>query len=252
MTTQKRDALVEISPVTTVTTIWHDLLHDIRYGRYKECEKLPPETLLSAELGISRTQLRDGLAILEQCGFITRRRRVGTIINRHILDIDTKIDIEIEFLDVLKQAGYELGIIQSRASTVTGNEKVATKLQISPSDPVLSVERVVTANGQPAIYCNDYIPFARIVDDSYTFEDLKPPIFCFIEKFCKTAIDIDLTEITPYIADAEMSRLLCIPVGTLMLHFDEVAYNGNQEIIMYSDEYYVDGLLNHTILRKKI
>ena len=110
----------------SVSSIWNELLYDIRFGRYKDADKLPPETELAAKLGISRTQLRDGLAILEQSGFITRRRRIGTVINRHVTEVSTRIDLEVEFLDMIAQAGYIPGTIHLEVKTITDNEKVAS------------------------------------------------------------------------------------------------------------------------------
>ena len=52
------------------------LLYEMREGLYADCSRLPRETVLSEELGISRTQLRDALAELDREGFITRRHGV--------------------------------------------------------------------------------------------------------------------------------------------------------------------------------
>ena len=54
------------------------------------------------------------------------------------------------------------------------------------------------------------------------------------------------------LADEELSSLLEIEVGDLMLRFNEVAYNIDNEIVLYSQESYVDGISNHQTLRKKI
>ena len=70
------------------------LINAMRTGPYAEADHLPPETELSAAMGISRTQLRDALAVLEQEGFITRRHSIGTLINRHVLEVPVRMDIE--------------------------------------------------------------------------------------------------------------------------------------------------------------
>ncbi|HHU03618.1 MAG TPA: UTRA domain-containing protein [Fastidiosipila sp.] len=54
------------------------------------------------------------------------------------------------------------------------------------------------------------------------------------------------------LADEELSSLLEIEVGDPMLRFNEVAYNIDNEIVLYSQESYVDGIFNHQTLRKKI
>ena len=91
-------------------TIRAQLLSDMREGRYAACERLPRESVLAEKLGISRTQLRDVLASLEREGFITRRHGVGTIINRHVLNAHTRMDIEVEFLDMIRQSGHQAAV----------------------------------------------------------------------------------------------------------------------------------------------
>ena len=93
------------SQLTQSKTIRAQLLASMKSGEYASSERLPRESVLSERLGISRTQLRDILASLEREGFITRRHGVGTIINRHVLNVQTRMDIEVEFLDMIRQSG---------------------------------------------------------------------------------------------------------------------------------------------------
>ena len=92
------------SQPTQSRTIRSQLLADMRSGIYANDERLPRESVLAETLGISRTQLRDILASLEREGFITRRHGVGTIINRHVLNAQGRMDIEVEFLDMSFQS----------------------------------------------------------------------------------------------------------------------------------------------------
>ena len=93
------------------------LLTAMQVGEYAHCDRLPRESVLSEMLGISRTQLRDILASLDREGFITRRHGVGTIINRHVLGAPARMDIEVEFLDMIRQSGHTPGVAFVRAMT---------------------------------------------------------------------------------------------------------------------------------------
>lgn len=231
-------------------SIWNVLLQDIRKGRYQD--KLPPETVLAQELGISRTQLRDGLAVLEQSGFITRRRGIGTIINRMVVETETRMDLEVEFLTMVRAAGYEAEMILLSADVKADLPEVADKLGVSANSPVLVTSKIVTANGDPVIFCVDYISFSIIRDFSYTREDLSMTIFHFLKHFCHTEVVMDLTEVKPILADEQIGRLLKIETGTPLLYMDELAYDIDNRVVMYCQEYYKDGVLKHKILRKKI
>ncbi len=56
------------------------LLARIRSGDWPVGKRLPAEVDLAAELGVSRTTLRVGLADLEKLGLVVRRKRLGTTV----------------------------------------------------------------------------------------------------------------------------------------------------------------------------
>ena len=111
------------------------LLTAMQVGEYAHCDRLPRESVLSEMLGISRTQLRDILASLDREGFITRRHGVGTIINRHVLGAPARMDIEVEFLDMIRQSGHTPGVAFVRAADDKADSKVAAQLGIPTGTP---------------------------------------------------------------------------------------------------------------------
>lgn len=233
-------------------SLWQVLLNDIRHGKYKQSSKLPPETELATELGISRTQLRDGLALLEQNGFITRRRGIGTVINRNVVNVKSRLDIDLEFLGMIKAIGCEAKM-KLLAVDIKSNDQMATdRLEVPLNTPILVTSKIITADGKPVIFCIDYIPFSKIVDYSYTTEELELPVFYFIDKYCHTDIYMDLTEIKVAIADSLISKALQITGGTPLLHMSKVAYNIDNEPVMHSEAYYINNLFQHIVLRMKI
>ena len=108
---------------TQSKSIRAQLLTAMRDGEYAHCDRLPRESVLSEKLGISRTQLRDILASLDREGFITRRHGVGTIINRHVLGAQARMDIEVEFMDMIRQSGRTPGVAFVRAADGVADEK---------------------------------------------------------------------------------------------------------------------------------
>ena len=239
------------SPHDQTRTIRMQLLASMTEGEYAQCERLPRESVLSEKLGISRTQLRDILAALEREGFITRRHGVGTIINHYVLNARTRMDIEVEFLDMIRQSGCSPAVSSVQVSESFADEKTAVQLQIAEGDPVIRVSRLCTADGKPAIYCDDLIPKA-LVKREYTLSDLRLPIFHFLQQFCGVSAYLDLTDLKPIVADAALSELLQIPVGAPLLHMDEVDYDIDGNPVFCSKEFFVDGIFRHTVLRKKL
>ena len=232
-------------------TIRLQLLSAMKEGVYADCERLPRESVLAEKLGISRTQLRDILASLEREGFITRRHGVGTIINRHVLNAQTRMDIEVEFLDMIRQSGYLAEVAYVRVSDGTADAKIARQLAIEEGSPVIRIARLCTADGRPAIYCEDVVD-KSLVKGSYTIKDLKLPIFHFLQQFCGIYPYLDLTDLKPITADAALAETLDVEIGAPVLYMDEVDFDIDGKPVFCSQEYFADGFFRHTVLRKKL
>jgi GntR family transcriptional regulator len=236
---------------TQSRTIRAQLLAAMKDGEYAQCARLPRESVLAEKMGISRTQLRDILASLEREGFITRRHGVGTIINRHVLGVQTRMDIEVEFLDMIRQSGRKPAVAYVRVSDGTADEKIAGQLGLQVGDPIVRVARLVTADDVPAIYCEDMVARA-LVHGSATIRDYKLPIFHFLRQFCGVVPYLDLTDVRPAAADETLSEIMKVPMGTPLLNMDEVDFDIDGRPVFCSSEYYVDGIIRHTVMRKKL
>ena len=232
-------------------SIQEQLIYEMRYGCYRECDRLPRESLLAEKLRISRTQLRDSLAELEREGFISRKQGLGTIINHHVLEVPVRMDLEIEFMDMIRRSGGTPSEKLVRVSSVHSSS-AAEKLGIGKTDVMLFVSRIVTSGDKPVIYCEDYIPKALIRKLDYSDSDLEKPIFDFLKEHCNKEAYLDITEIRPAAAKASVAKRLCVPEGTPLLYMDEIDYDFEGMPVMYSRQFYVNGIIAHTVVRRKI
>lgn len=231
--------------------IRHKLLQEMKNGQYAECDRLPRETVLAEQFGISRTRLRDILAQLEQEGFITRRHGIGTMINHHVLQVKNRMDIEVEFLDIIKRNGYEPAVKNVRIREEKADLSVAEKLRIPEGTAVIRVSRVCTADGVPALYCEDVLEEQRI-QGPFGLKDLEPPIFQFLKNVCGVHAYMDLTRLHAVLASREMAGYLNVPEGTPLLNMEETDYDIDGNILFYSSQYFVDEFFDQTVLRKKL
>ena len=180
------------------------LIEEMRNGRFAQCKRLPRETVLSEQYGISRTHLRDILAQLEREGFITRRHGVGTVINRHVLQVRNRMDIEAEFLEMIRNNGYEPAVAQVTIYEECADDMLAGKLQIPSGSEVIRLCRVCTADGRPALYCEDVVEKSRVLKP-YMGADLGRPIFWFLHEFCDVEAYMDLTNLCAVLADEKLA-----------------------------------------------
>ena len=214
--------------------------------------RLPPELVVAEHLGVSRNLIRDCLSTLEREGFISRKRGVGTIINKHVLDVRVRMDLEEEFMDMVRRSGYEPGLSFVKNGFEEASKDVAAHFLIPEESKMYCSKRLVTADGQPAIYCEDYLPNALIKHPDCKLKNENAPVFDFLRQACGCEVVMDLTEVRPVSADAYLAEQFKVPVGTALLFMDEVGYDFWGSPILNSREYYVDGLLKHIVLRKMI
>ena len=117
--------------------------------------------------------------------------------------------------------------------------------------PVLKISRLCTADGRPAIYCEDIVEKAKL-RHPYTEAELRQPIFDFLQSVCGLSSYLDLTDLRPVAADAFLSGIFQLPEGTPLLNMDEVDYDIDGAPVFVSREYFADGIFRHTVLRKKL
>lgn len=234
------------------TQIMRHILEEMQTGVYRSLDRLPPEVEIAETLGVSRTVVRDSLAMLEREGFVSRKHGLGTIINRHVLEAKTRVDLEKEFFEMVRDVGYEPSVQILKIEESAASDEDRLLFEEDEDGEVIRISRVVYADEMPAIYCVDTISKSLIVDPDYTREDLQENIFEFMEQFCSTGVYMDLTEMQAINADAELARILDVSKGTAILYLNEHGYDFKGKLILHSKEYYRDGIFHHTILRKKI
>jgi len=227
------------------------LLSEMNSGQFACSNRLPRETELAEMLSISRTQLRDVLSELEREGYITRRHGVGTLINRHVLQVKNRMDIETEFRDIIRNCGYKPDVTSVEVWEAEADARIAEKLKVPEGTHVLCKRSVCAADGKPAICWVDVLD-KRLVKENYTIEDFKMIIFEFLQRFCETSVYMDLTQLHAVAADETTAAALCVPVGTPLLNMEEVDFDIDGNTIFYSSQYFVDGLIQQTVLRKKL
>lgn len=228
------------------------ILAQIREGEYREAQRLPPEKEIALQIGVSRTVVRDAMAVLEREGFISRKHGLGTVINRHVIAITNRMDLEQEFCEEVRACGFEphSRLLEVRQGPADG--AICHALQLAPGSAVFSVSRLIYADRQPAIFCIDYFSADLILEPYESEEAFRQPIFDFLEKYCKIDIHLDVTEVRALAADVTVAKHLELPFATPVLYMGELGYTLLGSPVLFSREYYADGFFHHTLLRKKI
>lgn len=228
------------------------LLYEIRYGAFSDQDSLPPEVDLAERFHVSRNIVRECLTKLEQEGWISRKRGVGTIINRIVVRAETRIDLNYELLETLEMSGHSARSDLVRFCEIPADRNLSAKLEIAEGEPVFRISRVILANEQPGIFCIDYIPQKLASYPPRVPGDLMPSIYPFLKNSCGAEVEISLTELRAMPATEEVAQALRIPLTCSLLFMGEVGYDFRSTPVLYSEEYMMDGVIRHMVVRKKI
>jgi GntR family transcriptional regulator len=227
------------------------LLQELRTGCYADCVHLPAEVELASTMGVSRTVIRDALSELEREGYVERVRGIGTMVNRHVLALRSRIDQKLEYYPLIRSLGSFPHADSIQISSVAAGEDLARSLEIARGDEVVCIQKRVLADTQPVIFSQDYLPRALFGTRDYTRMDLSPSVFDVLEKQCGQQPASNVAHIRATCGDDAIRAALHLAPRDAMLLLDEVCYNRLCRPIMRSFSYYTS-FFDFSILRKML
>ena len=216
-----------------------------------EDDRVPSETDLADELGVSRTTVRDALSRLENEGIVIRRQGAGTFVNQPGLQVRSRLDEIWSYQEALRAHGYEPATLILDISKSQANAQQRRELNLSTSDKILTVKKLFLEDEQPVILAINLIPL-KLITLPYTEKDLIEPIFEFLAEYGGQHLSYFLSEIVPIVGTDDISANLHIPSGTPLISLEEVGYSEENEPILKAYSYFRDDLLRLGLIRRKV
>lgn len=214
-----------------------------------EITKLPSETQLANEMGVSRLTIREALTVLESEGLITRSQGSSTMITSFARKLSDGIDYAGELGKFIEESGYESTVDIISYTWEKSTEECANKLGIEQGDEILIVKKKFLANGDPAAYCINRIPKVFFGNIEIKEDDLGKSMFDFVEESCNCQLSHDFMEIIPSLVTKELAKILGLEENSPILRVDVTKYSIEGYPVMYNSEYYVDKLIRFTACR---
>ncbi len=227
------------------------LIKELKGGIFENAEKLPAEIELSEQLGVSRTVIRDALSDLEREGFIERTRGVGTVINRSIVNLTNRLDLKLEYNELIVNSGYRPCTDSISLRREIANEDLAGKLDVDLGAELIVCEKRILAGTIPVIYSFDYLSMDLFKEINYKTIDWSLPIFDILENYCGVMVTTDITKVTATNADEYIRGKLNLRPGEALILLDEVGYGKPNRPLLRSLEFYTD-FFDFSMLRKKL
>lgn len=236
---------------TLVTQVYRYLIELIDNGLLKFGQQLPSEPKLAKQLNISRFTLREALQRLESEEYIIKRRGIGTFVNKPSSE---HIQFGFEKLHSLSgnliSLGLRPGLKEMHISTEFANEEVRDSINLGKNEKVIKIERVRTKNEKVFNFSVDYIA-EKIIGEKITNNNLGFSLYKFLEVHCGIFISYSKAEVTPCLADSNLSKMLLVAPGSLLTKVSQIHYLENHEPILVSVEYFPIDLFTVSVIRRR-
>jgi len=206
----------------------------ISSGELGEDGRLPTERELAAQMGVSRTTVRQVLDRLEHAGSVHRRRgrSGGTFAARRRVDIDFGYLAGIPAY--LRAQGFRPGAHVVSALIIPADQATADALGIAPGALVYEVVRVRLADEVRISLEHVRIPVTLAPDLlDQPLDDSIYDLLC--ERYgvvCVKAVE----RMVAVLADTEQSGLLGIKVGDPLMAIERIAFDDHDHPVEYSND----------------
>lgn len=225
-----------------------DLLSRISSGRIPPGSKLPPEPALAEELGVSRPTLREALRSLEEDGFVTRTSGAGTYAT-HRPRLRNNLDVNFGVTEAIRASGMEPGTSQSSVHTDGASDEEAATLDLHPGDPVVRLERVRTADGDPVVLSVDVVSASRLAAAELTSMPLDGSVYELLEQH-GAPVEHGVVTVEPAKADRTLAKRLGVKSGALLMYMRQIDYGREGEPLLLSHEHHLAEAFEFTVVRR--
>lgn len=219
-------------------------------NQYKD-GRIPSESDLAEELGVSRTTIRDALSRLENEGTVYRKQGSGTFVNKHGLQIKSRLDEIWSYEEILRAHGYipTTKVVDVRVELPDGDVRRA--LNLAADEKVTIIQKLFVEDSNPIIFMENHIP-TRICNGNLSTDDYCRPVFELLEDRCHSRLNYYLSEIVPVAADKQLSKTLAVPMRRPLISLEEIGFDDENEPILWAKSYFRDDLLRFRLIRRGI
>src|SRR5215216_948686 len=242
-----KSARSERKTLTEVTQ--QELRQAITGGTFRPGSQLPTETELCEMLGVSRTVVREALRVLEDDGLVVRRHGVGTFVRNH--PIIKNLNFNFGITEMIESAGLKSGTSFLAFQKETADEEKAKQLSVPPGTPLITVERVRTADGRPVVYSSDTLTEALFQKADFDPQLLlTESIYNILQTSLGQVIEYGIARLLPVVAHRHVAEKLHLPPNALTLNIVQTDYSSGDEPLVYSCEYHLPDAFDFVVWRR--
>ncbi len=211
--------------------------------------KLPAESKLAQQFGVSVAVVREALLLLRREGVVTKKQGSGNYYHPSALNGVRRIDQYPGFRDLLEENGYTTSEKICNIQTVEADEHTCKYLNLERGEQIVNYTRIIYADGHPAVECNNSIPL-KLFRQNPTEEALAMSIYDVFWNCLWMEMVYGQMRFYPYLTTEEDEETLEIAAGRPMIIMEE-QYFSLEDIPMalsrnkFIDEYISVNMLSH-------
>lgn len=211
--------------------------------------KLPTEPDLAAQMGVSRSTLREAMRSFEAQGQLIRRQGAGTFVVGKSGVFDTGIEVLESLETIAARLKLHISLGEFEIDSIPADESYAKIFKLRKGVPLVRARRVMHAEGRSIAYLEDILP-----RNVLSLEDLKQEftgsVLDLLIRRGKPPLDKSFTEINAVPAPSYVARALEIQRGDVLLMFEADLFDINGKAVDHSLSYFLPGYFRFHVLRK--
>jgi GntR family transcriptional regulator len=189
-------------------------------------ERFPTDTELVDEYQVSRHTVREAIRHLNRTGILRRERGRGTVVNR--AEFEQPLGALYSLFQSIESSGAEQrsDVLALREET---DEVAAEQLDVAPDTPLVFIERLRRADGEPLAIDRTWIPMsigAPLLDSNFE----RTALYDEMERLCGVRPDAGWERIAPLVPTPAEREVLHLRRGQAAFFLERLSTAGERRI----------------------
>lgn len=209
----------------------------INTGKLQPGDKLPPETTLCENLGVSRLTIRHALSNLTNEGLLLRKRALGTFVAFPKSQIPITANRLGGLTDEMAKRGSTLlshVLIQQKVPAV---DEISRNLQLSWNDTVIQIQRLRSVHETPIVIETSYFPYKRF-PELLTIDMNDQSVYQILDEKYNARPREAFDNFIASVATSKEADLLDIAEGAPVMRYQRIAMDKTNQPMEYTISIY--------------
>lgn len=231
---------------TLVARVSKDLRSELTSGLHDPGTRLPTESQLADQFGVSRPTIRAALRELEAMGLVRTQHGVGTfVMEAH--PVSAGLERLDSITDSIRAMGREPGMIYASRLVRQVLPDEAALMGVQGQTEVVELRRTILADGEVVAYSYDLLPTSNL-PKSFDISSLSGSLFAFFRQELKLDPRHGVAEVHA-VSSEHVGWGPEAPAHSLFVLLNQLHYDGTNRLLLYSRTYFIEGRYNFTIHR---